>query len=261
MSAPNHFVDIPTVRHPLRWSLLALGAIAMLVLTAAPAGAHAEHAPLPEGFAARIAQVIDANGGTATPDVEFTMAADGAAVSVVYRGSEELVILGEQAAEPLVRIAGGEASVNAASPQAVQVAGATVDPAAAADLIDLVWDRVPPAWEPVASGTTVTFMDHRAVPGHTPTRADYRPGDVAGSWSIPFTLGGAEYHLTGDVVAVELPASSSGSSRELVVVTGGVLFVLLIVVFVARRVRGLRRRTQPATSSDTAAEKELAGVR
>jgi hypothetical protein len=260
MSSPT-FHELPTVRHPVRWALVALGIVALLVVTATPADAHAEHGALPEGFEARITQVVDGAGGVAAPGPEFAIAPDGARVTVSYRGADELVIFGEQANEPLVRISDGIATVNAASPQAVQVEGADVDPAAAAELIDLVWDRAPAVWEPVTTGATVSFMDHRAVPGHSPVRADYRPGDVAANWSIPFTLGGAEYSLTGEVVAAEVPGSGSG--RALTVGLGGVLFGLLIVVFAVRGYRSVvsRRRRVAAPSDDPTPGKELVGTR
>lgn len=243
MSSPHTFVDIPAPRHPLRWVLLALGAITLLIATAGPAAAHAEHSPLPEGFEARITGVTDAAGSPASPGAQFTMAADGARVSVTYTGADELVIYGEQAAEPLVRITGGVAAVNAASPQAVQVEGATTDPAAAAELMDLVWERVPPAWEPLTADT-VAFMDHRAVPGHPPVRGDFEEGDVAAGWSIPFTIGGTDYNLTGEVVAVAVPGS--GADAGLIVVVVGVLFALAIAVFTLKGWRAIVRRPEAA---------------
>jgi hypothetical protein len=262
MSSPTSFHELPTVRHPVRWALVALGIVALLVVTATPADAHAEHGALPEGFEARITQVVDGAGDVAAPGPEFAVAADGARVTVSYRGDEELVVFGEQANEPLLRIIHGIATVNSASPQAVQVEGADVNPAAAAELIDLVWDRAPAVWEPVTTGATVSFMDHRAVPGHSPVRADYRAGDVAATWNIPFTVDGVEYSLTGEVVAAEVPGSGSG--RALTVGLGGVLFGLLIAVFAIRGYRtvvGRRRRTVAAPSDDPTPGKELVGTR
>lgn len=251
MSTPHHFIDIPSPRHPVRWAVLALGIVAVLVATAAPANGHAEHEPLPDGFQAQITQVLGPDGQPApAAGPEFTMAPDGGRLSVSYRGAEELIIFGEQANEPLVRIAGGVAHVNAASPQATKVDGASVDPAAAAELIDLVWDRVPPAWEPITSGATVSFMDHRAVPGHPPVRADYREGEVAATWSIPFSLDGADYTLNGEVVAVE--QANAGLSTDLIVTVAVVLLVLLIVGYALREWRRITRRGvgTPADGSD-----------
>ena len=254
MSSPHTVIDIPAPRLPLRWVLLALGAITLLVATATPAAAHAEHSPLPDGFEARVTDVIDAAGNPASPGPEFAMAADGARVSVTYAGAEELIVFGEQTSEPLVRITAGVAAVNAASPQAVQVEGATVDPAAAAELIDLVWERVPPAWEPL-TGATVAFMDHRAVPGHAPVRGDFRDGDVAASWSIPFTVGGTEYSLTGDVVAV--PVAGSGGDAGLIV-GGAVLLGLGLAVFAVKGRRTIVRRARaaPDAAVDGSAEND-----
>jgi hypothetical protein len=261
MSSPTSFHELPTVRHPVRWALVALGIVALLIATATPADAHAEHGALPEGFEARITQMVDGAGAVAAPGPEFAIAPDGARLTVSYRGADELVVFGEQANEPLVRISDGVATVNAASPQAVQVDGADVDPAAAAELIDLVWERAPAVWEPLTTGGTVSFMDHRAVPGHTPVRADYGSGDVAANWDIPFTVGGVEYSLTGEVVATEMPGG--GSSRALTVALGGVLFGLLIAVFAVRGYRTVRRRRRPvaAPSDDTTPDPELIGTR
>lgn len=237
--------------------LLALGVVAVLVATGGPARAHAEHEPLPEGFQARIAQVVDAGGQPAALPVRFTMTADGARVSVSYDGAKELIIFGEQAAEPLIRMAAGAVMVNAASPQARQVDGADVDPAAAAQLIDLVWDRVPPAWEPVARGGTVSFRDHRAVPGHPPARTDFVQGDIARTWSIPFSLGGLQYSVTGDVVAVGV----SGSGSDRLGAAAGVLLALLVVLLGVRGRRMVGQRRQHEGPDDPATTKELVRAR
>jgi hypothetical protein len=238
MIAPPIF-DVPTVRHPVRWACVALGLVVVLIASADPAEAHAQHQQLSEGFEARIAGVVDAQGAPASPDLQATMAADGTLVTVTYDGPAELVVLGEQASEPLIRMSGGRAQVNASSPQAVQVRGADVDPAMAAELIDLVWERAPEQWVALDEGSTVSFMDHRAVPGHPPLREEFSAGEIAAEWRIPLLLDGAGYSLTGDVVAVGAAPAAFGTS-DLIVGTGGVLFAAIVVLFAARGWRSAR---------------------
>jgi hypothetical protein len=200
-------------RSPLTFRyLLLLGALALVgatLLLAAPADAHDGHEPLPEGFRAEITRVVDASGAEVSLEgVTFAVAPGGIGATVTNSGERLLEVVGEQGGEPLLRVTATEAAVNETSPQAADVEGAVVDPAAVASLQDLAWGRVPPVWVPLSAGGTVTWIDHRAAPGHPPARADFSTGDVAAEFQMGFLYDGESYQALGQVVAV--PGGDAG---------------------------------------------------
>jgi hypothetical protein len=236
----------PAVHSRLRWlqALATVGMVAAaLVASAAGAAAHEGHGPLPEGFRAEVAGVVDGDGAAAQlPGVAFAVEPDGIGVTVTNTGDQELVVAGEQAGEPLLRLTAAAASVNAASPQAVDVEGASVDPEAAASLMDLVWERVEPQWVALPSGGSVTFIDHRAAPAHVPDRGEFATGDVAGEWRMDFTHDGVPYTVDGRIVAVDVPG---GAVR----IALGLLAAAALLVG-ATIVRARRRRTGAPAAVD-----------
>lgn len=259
MQHMTNFFELPQLRHPLRWAAACLAAVGLLVVTAGPAHAHADHPPLTEDFHAHITQVTAEDGTAVAPDdldgINFAISPNGNRVTVTNEGDGELIIPGEQAVEPLLRLTSDGVDVNAASPQAVLVEGTDVDPATAADLLDLVWDRVEPDWVPVTDASTVSFLDHRAVPGHPPERSRFATGDVVTTWRIPFILEGSPYVLNGEVVAAEVPG---GSGRLLVAAL--ILAGMLATAAVTVKRRRMARRT-PATPQPLKAPKVLTGAR
>ena len=189
-------------------TLVLVAAVTTLGLLAAPAAAHQNHSPLPEGFRAEATGITDARGTpVALDDVAFRVAADGVGLTVTNRTATVLEITGEQAGEPVVQVTATSAVVNEVSPQAAGVEGATVDPAAAAPLTDLVRGQVPPRWLSLPTAGEVTLMDHRAAM-EAPVRSEYDTGDVVGDWKVAFTYGGRPHLLMGRVVAV--PVAGQG---------------------------------------------------
>lgn len=180
------------------------------VLFARPAHAHDGHQPLPDGFRAAVTGMTDAEGATAVlDDVGFQIEPQGIGLTVTNRGPRLLEVTGEQAGEPLLRLTADRAWVNQASPQAVDVRGADVDPAAAAALIDLVWKRAPADWVALPDGGSVFVMDHRGAPGHAPARADYETGAQVAQFGVGFTYDGSDYRAVGTITAVP-PTGGTG---------------------------------------------------
>lgn len=213
--------------HPLiaRLVTTALSLLAIL-LAAAPAAAHNGHAALPDGFRASVTSYVDAQGRAADlPGIDFVVAEGGIGLTVTNTTSRVVEVTGEQAGEPLVRVTADRAAVNQASPQAADVEGATVDRAAAAELLDLVWQRAPADWVALPRAGTVTVLDHRGAPGHAPVRSDYDTGDVAAEFGIDFTVDGTPYRALGAITAVE-PAGGSSRLPVLVVAALVILSVL-----------------------------------
>jgi hypothetical protein len=232
-----------------------VAALGALLLTASPAGAHAGHQSLPEGFVPEIVAVLDEAGNVVTlPDVVFTVAADGIGATVTNTGERVVEVLGEQGGEPLIRVTASEAWVNEVSPQAVDVEGAVVDPDAVASLQDLAWGRVPPTWVALPAGGTVSWIDHRAAPGHPPVRADYSAGDVAAEWWLGFSHDGGAYRLQGQIVAVAVDGEGGAPWRSIGVIVGLLLLVggSAALILERRRLRRARQtaRDVPVTGKD-----------
>jgi hypothetical protein len=230
-----------------RWmrAPLAVAAAAALLLPTA-AAAHEGHTALPPGFEAQTLQIADAKGAKTSLDgVSFTVAPTGDSVTATNTSDAVLEVSGEQAGEPLVRVSASDAEVNESSPQAVGIEGAAVDPEAAAELLDLLYKRAESHWVPLARGGSVTFMDHRAVPGHPPIRAEHELGDVIHEWKVPFTYDGTTYALLGNVTAVEAPATFPWIPVAIAVALVG---AGLVVWFLRRRTR-----RQPAPAAEAAA--------
>jgi hypothetical protein len=240
---------------PLHVQRVAALAVAMLacawVLLAQPAFGHEGHQALPDGFRAQIAGIEDAEGGRTTLEgIEFDVVADGTALTVTNATDAVLEVTGEQAVEPLVRLSSGRADVNERSPQAATVQGATVDASAVAELLDLIHQRAEPRWVALPAANAVTFMDHRATLGHAPVRADYDTGEVAGAWSVRFSVGGVPYTLVGEVVAVA-PAAGGPPWVAIAAATAGLIAVLAIA---------LNRRSAHEGSTTSSAPRERVGV-
>ena len=219
-------------------------AVAGVVLLPAAAAGHEGHTALPGGFEARTSHIADADGAEVELDgVSFTVAPTGDALTATNTSTATLEVSGEQASEPLVRISADDAAVNEASPQAAGVEGATVDPSEAAELLDLLYKRADATWIPLARGGSVTFMDHRAVPGHEPVRGEYELGDVVHEWKVPFTYDGEPYTLHGNVTAVEAPATFPWIVAGIL----GIAAVIAAIWFWRRRSRApARTGEQPA---------------
>jgi hypothetical protein len=189
-------------------TLVLLAAVLVLAL---PVRAHEGHSALPEGFRAEVVTITTADGEPATlPGVAFAVDDDGMGLTVENSTPTVLEVMGERAGEPLVRVTARAASVNETSPQAADVTGARVDPDAVAPLVDLAWGRVEPVWVALPAGGTVSFVDHRAAPGHPPDRAEHRAGDVAGEWRVAFSYDGEPYQANGRIVAVGDDAGGGG---------------------------------------------------
>jgi hypothetical protein len=95
-------------------------------------------------------------------------------------------------------------------------------------------------------------MDHRATLGHAPVRADYDTGEVAGAWSVRFSVGGVPYTLVGEVVAVA-PATGGPPWVAIAAATAGLIAVFAI---------GAHRRSAHEVGATTSspAHRERVGV-
>ncbi|MPZ72374.1 MAG: hypothetical protein GEU74_03965 [Nitriliruptorales bacterium] len=94
-------------------------AFAAVLVSVAPAAAHEDHTGLPDGFAAQVTDMQDAERLAAELDrVAFSVTTDGTAVTVTNETASLLEVAGEQAGEPLLRLTADEATVNDRSPQA-----------------------------------------------------------------------------------------------------------------------------------------------
>ena len=214
------------LRHPAAVAVL-LG----VLLVPAVASAHEGHAALPDDLRAQITQLQDASGRPADlPGVTFSVAPGGIGLTVRNTGSQVVEVTGEQAGEPLLRVTADKAWVNQASPQAKDVAGATVDPDAAGELIDLLWDRVPADWVPLPEGGSVFLLDHRGAPGHAPAPG-YGVGDVVGEFGIDFTIGGTAYAAAGAITAVTPPETPGLSTLW---ITAGIVVAAALALMLAR---------------------------
>ena len=216
-------------RLPLRTAVLVAVTIGVGLLLptaiAGPAWAHVDHPPLPAGLRADITGIADAQGGEVSlDDVTINVAPDGSRLTLSNRGRTPLVLLGEQAGEPVVRLTAQSAEVNATSPQAKEVEGAVVDAEAEADILDLFQGEAPAQWVPLADGATVTLGDHRGAP---------EEAAGGGSFSVGFLYGGERYDARGTLTVVDVP----GPAPAFVAVTGALaaLAVVAVVILVRRR--------------------------
>lgn len=193
---------------PMRFVPLSV-LVLVVVLGPAGAAAHQGHPPLPDDLRAAVTELRpEAGEAVDLEGVTFAVAPGGIGLTVTNTGTGVLEVTGEQAGEPLLRVTDDKAWVNQTSPQAKDVAGAMVDPEAVAELIDLLWDRVPADWVRLPDGGSATVIDHRGAPGHRPDPG-YQVGDVVGDFGIDFTYDGEPYRATGTITAVTPPAVES----------------------------------------------------
>jgi hypothetical protein len=191
------------VRTTRRAAVTACTALMLMLAMAGAAAAHAGHKPLPEGFASRVVGIVDLAGAPVDlPQLTWQPAVNGIGLSVVSTDARVVQIAGEQAGEPFLRVSADLVEVNARSPQAADVEGSGVDPAAAAELVDLLQGNAPPEWVRLEDVGTAAWIDHRPIGhAHAPDRSAYRSGERSEEWEVAFSLDGVPHRLVGEVIA------------------------------------------------------------
>jgi hypothetical protein len=236
---------VNTTRRVISVGALALG---MLLVTAGAVAAHAGHKPLPEGFASKVVGVMDLAGAPVDlPGVTWQPAGNGMGLSIASADARVVQIAGEQAGEPLLRVSAELVEVNARSPQAADVDGSGVDPARAAELVDLLQGNAPPEWVRLEAAGTASWLDHRPIGhAHEPDRSAYRSGERSEEWEVAFSVDGVPHRLVGEVIAV----GDDPTSPWLLAGGAGAGLVLALAGGVGWTVRRRRRASTPTDADE-----------
>ncbi|WP_410813268.1 hypothetical protein [Micromonospora sp. 067-2] len=182
-----------------RAALVAAGACAATLLTAAPAAAHGADAPDGTDYRTRTSGVAPARAGLAVRVVEA-----GARLELTNRTGRAIEVIG-YSGEPYLRIGPDGVFENSRSPATYlnrTIAGDTTLPAEADP-------AAPPSWRRIADGTTVRWHDQRALwrestPPDAVRAAPEREQRVR-DWTVPLRDGDDPVQIVGTLDWVPRP--------------------------------------------------------
>lgn len=215
-----------------------LGGLAVALLSASPAWAHALDGASPSNYRTRITGV-----SPATPGVEVRVVEAGNRLELSNTSDEEIIVTG-YAEEPYLRIGPDGVFENRRSPATYRNRSRFPTE----ELPSIADPEAPPEWRRVTSATTIRWHDHRAhwmgdQPPGPVQRAPGREHVIFPVWEVQLRYGGQPMAVTGDLMWVPGPpawpwlalAVASGLAVALLGRGrgGGVLTVAVLGVLVA----------------------------
>jgi hypothetical protein len=208
-------------------AVVATGAVvvAVLLATAAPAGAHGLGGLTPTNYETQLQRVTPA-----VPGLELEVVDLGTKLQLTNRGAHDVVVLGYDG-EPYLRVGRHGVFENVRSPATYLNRSATITgaPPKQADA------KATPVWSQVSSGDTARWHDHRAhfMGKDDPPEVARDPGRrrVVDNFEIPMRANGRSVVAHGQIIYVPPP------SPWLWVISA---LVLAAIVFALSRTRAWR---------------------
>jgi len=192
--------------------------LALVVVAALPASAHAVGGATPTNYQTRILSI-----SPQVPGVTVRVVEAGARIELVNTSGEDVIVPG-YGGEPYLKVGPGGVEENTRSPATYlnQTIDASTKPPADADV------KAEPAWRKVNGGTSVAWHDHRThwMGGKPPPEVQQNPGQrrvIIPEWKLELQRAGQPIVVTGDLTWVPGPSAAPW------LIGAAVLAVLLVL--------------------------------
>ena len=184
-----------------RLARAALGGLALALLSAPPAFAHALDGAVPTNYRTRITSV-----SPQVPGLDVRVVEAGNRLELSNTTAEEVVVIG-YAEEPYLRIGPDGVFENRRSPATYRNRSRFPSE----ELPAIADAEAPPEWRRVSSATTVRWHDHRAhwmgdAPPGPVRRAPDREHVIFPVWEVPLRHGAETIAVSGDLTWVPGPS-------------------------------------------------------